>query len=157
MQRTDQLEQNATRVELDQRSRDARLRLEHVERLLVGLPLTRQSLLRRVLRRLEPRTHVGRQIAGRSANANFSRGQSRQRGEIADETGGVAGDFPATPSAFWPRCTSRALVSQIQAEPSVSPSGPTIRIDLGSGIIVKRYSNDMISRVRVGAGDQLVS
>jgi hypothetical protein len=130
MERTDQLQQNATRVELDQRSRDARLRLEQVERLLIRLPLRRQSLLRRVLRSLGPRAYVGRQIARRSRNASLSRVLSRRRGEMADETGGAAGDFPAAPSAFWPNCAGRARVSQMQAEPGVSPPGPTARVDL---------------------------
>lgn len=125
MQRTDQLEQNATRVELDQRSRDARLRLEQVERLLVGRPLTRQSLLRRVLRCLGSRTYSGEQIAGRSVSANVTRRQQRQRREMPGETGGVAGDLPAAPPAFWPSCTGRARISQIQSGPGVPPSGPT--------------------------------
>src|SRR5258705_12646882 len=52
MPRNDVLQSSAPRVELDQRSREARLRLEHVERLLIVRPLPRQSFLRRVLRRL---------------------------------------------------------------------------------------------------------
>lgn len=66
MPRTDLLDQSATRVELDQRSREARLRLEYVERLLGVRSLPRQSLLRRFLRRLGSRICFARQIGGRS-------------------------------------------------------------------------------------------
>ncbi|HEX9535782.1 MAG TPA: hypothetical protein VF924_09935, partial [Stellaceae bacterium] len=66
MPKPDILDQSATRVELDQRSRDARLRLEYVERLLVVRPPPKQSLLRRFLRCLGSRTRIGRQIEGRS-------------------------------------------------------------------------------------------
>lgn len=128
MQRTDQLEQNPTRMELDQRSRDARLRLEHVERLLVGRPLTRQSLLRRVLRRLGSRTSVGEQIAGRSISANLTREQSRRRGEMPGETDGVAGGVAAAPPAFWPSCTGRLRISPVPWEPSISPLGVTTQL-----------------------------
>ena len=58
MPRTDLLDQSATRVELDQRSREARLRLERVERLLVVRPMPEQSLLRRMLQRLGSRIYV---------------------------------------------------------------------------------------------------
>jgi len=50
MPRTDLPDPNATRVELDQRSREARLRLERVERLLVVRLSPKPPLLRRVLR-----------------------------------------------------------------------------------------------------------
>src|ERR1700747_2826519 len=57
MPRTDLLEQSAPRAELDQRSREARLRLEQVERLWVARPLPSRSLLRRLLRRLRSRVY----------------------------------------------------------------------------------------------------
>jgi hypothetical protein len=64
MPRSDLLRLSAPRVELDQRSREARLRLEHVERLLVVRPLPRLSFLKRVLRRLGLRIYVGKQVEG---------------------------------------------------------------------------------------------
>jgi len=64
MPRSDWVQLSAPRVELDQRSREARLRLEHAERLLVVRPLPKQSLLRRVLRRLGLRIYVGEHVAG---------------------------------------------------------------------------------------------
>src|SRR5260370_3267061 len=66
MQNPDILDKSATRVELDQRPRDARLRLEYVERLLVVPPPPKQSLLRRFLRCPGSRTRIGRQIESRS-------------------------------------------------------------------------------------------
>ena len=85
MPRTDLLEQSAPRAEVDQRSRDARLRLEYVERILVVRPLPRQSLLMRLLRCLGSRTPRGGQIEGRT---------SRDR-EAPAEGGGVG--YPAAP------------------------------------------------------------
>jgi len=48
MPRNDVLEQSAPRAELDQRSREARLRLERVEQLLAVRSLPRPSLLTRL-------------------------------------------------------------------------------------------------------------
>ena len=88
MPKSDILDQSATRVELDQRSRDARLRLEYVERLLVVRPLPRQSLLRRFLRCLGTRTRIGRQIEGRSMIAIASAGRASGQREPAESGGG---------------------------------------------------------------------
>ena len=96
MPRIDLLDQSATRVELDQRSREARLRLEHVERLLVVRPMPRQSLLRRVLGHLGSRISVGGRVEGRSAEPALTGGRSRQRS--SGEAGG-AGGSSATPPA----------------------------------------------------------
>src|SRR5215472_17540818 len=96
MPKTGLLDQSATRVELDQRSRDARRRLEYVERLLVVRPLPRQSLLRRVLNCLGPRSRVGEQIEGRSMIRARIGGRTRREHKTA-ESGGAAGSFPAAP------------------------------------------------------------
>jgi hypothetical protein len=60
------------RVELDQRARDARLRLERIERLLVPRAAVTASWLRRVLRRFTVAGHGvssrGRQIRGPLSN-----------------------------------------------------------------------------------------
>ena len=105
MQRTDLFEQSATRVELDQRSRDARLRLEYVERLLVLRPLQRQSLLKRVLRCLGSRTRPGEQIKGRSMNAVSATRRRPREQEMSAEGGGASGGgFPGAPPGGWPNC-----------------------------------------------------
>jgi hypothetical protein len=99
MPRTDLLEQSATRVELDQRSRDARLRQEHVERALGMREMPRQSLLRRFLRRFRSRVSFGGQIGSRSARG----GASNEPGcRIPGEVGGGAGGSPGAPLAGWP-------------------------------------------------------
>ena len=49
MTRIDLWSQSVPRVELDQRSREARLRLEQIERLLLWPAAARQSRLRRIL------------------------------------------------------------------------------------------------------------
>lgn len=49
MPRTNLWDRTVSRVELDQRSREVRLRLEQIERLLVWRAVVRQSRLRRVL------------------------------------------------------------------------------------------------------------
>ena len=49
MLRTNVWSQSVPRVELDQRSREARLRLERIERLLIPGAAERQSRIRRVL------------------------------------------------------------------------------------------------------------
>ena len=103
MPRTDLLEASAPRVELDQRSREARLRLEHVERLLVVRPLPRQSLLRRVLRRLRGKLYMGDGADRQSGQHSPSR-EPRGSGEIPGETIGVTGGRPAAPPASWPHC-----------------------------------------------------
>jgi hypothetical protein len=78
MPRTDIWAPSPARVELDQRSREARLQLERVERLLVVRPLQRWSLLRRLLRVLGSRIYAGEQVKGRSAKATPIRRRARQ-------------------------------------------------------------------------------
>lgn len=110
MPRTDLLEQSATRVELDQRSRDARLRLEYVERLLVVRPLQRQSLLRRVLHCLGSRTRLGEQIRGRSLSPMAAGRRTREQ-EVSTDSGGAADGFPgAPPAGAWPNCPGAARI-----------------------------------------------
>jgi len=121
MPRTELLEQNATRVELDHRSRDARLRLEQVERLLVVRPLPRQSLLRRVLRCLGSRTLVGEQIEGRSVNPSPAGARARGEHEMPAETGGASGVFLAAPPASWPNCSGGARISPGSSDPVLTP------------------------------------
>jgi len=95
MPKYDRLEQSAPRAELDQRSREARLRLENVERLLMTRPLPKPSLLRRVLRCLGVKIYAGQQIAGRTARTTIARRRSCQARRIQGQVGGVAGGFRA--------------------------------------------------------------
>jgi hypothetical protein len=120
---TDLLKQSATRAELDQRSRDARLRLEHVERLLVVRPLPRQSLLRRVLRCLRSRTRFGGQIAGRSMTAVPAGTRMPGEQKIRAESDGVASGFPSPPGAGWnyPRTVR---MSRRRPNAAMPPRGP---------------------------------
>jgi hypothetical protein len=106
MPRNDLLEQSAPRAELDQRSREARLRLERVEQLLAVRSLPRPSLLRRVLRRLGPRIYRGQQIGDRSAGPAGTGGRARRERRMRGEAGGAAGSFPAALPLFWPSCLS---------------------------------------------------
>ena len=123
MPRTDLLEQSATRVELDQRSRDARRRLEYVERLLVVRPLQRQSLLRRVLRTLGSRTRAGEQINGRSVNSVSVVRQTASEQETSAESGD-AGGFPAAPPSAWPNCPGSARIGPGQSDPALTARVP---------------------------------
>ena len=100
----DLLEQSAPRAELDQRSREARLRQEQVERLLVLRPLPRQSLLKRVLRCVGSRIYLGEQREGGSASAMM---RGARRVKKAGEADGAAGGFFASPLSQ-PNCTARA-------------------------------------------------
>jgi hypothetical protein len=103
MPRTELLDLSAPRAELDQRSRDARLRLEQVERLLVVRPWPRQSLLRRVVRCLRFRIYVG-QIESRSTDGNLS-GTYPERGrQTPSEKSSAAGNTPAARPGAWPHC-----------------------------------------------------
>jgi hypothetical protein len=108
MPRTGLLDLSLRRAELDQRSREARLRLEYVERLLVVRPLRQQSLLRRFLRRLGSRVCSVRQIGGRSAAPMVSAGRER---DVSGEAVGGAGGFSAVPPAGWPNCSRIARMS----------------------------------------------
>jgi hypothetical protein len=95
MPRNDLLEQSAPRAELDQRSREARLRLERVERLLLARPLPKSSLLRRALRCLGSKIYGGQQIEGRSTHTTVTGKRARQGRGMRGETGGAAGGFSA--------------------------------------------------------------
>jgi hypothetical protein len=110
MPKSDVLDQSATRVELDQRSRDARLRLEYVERLLVVRPLPKQSLLRRFLRGFGSRTRIGEQIAGRSMIAVGFAGRAGRERETA-ETGGGGDTLSAAFPGGWQNCPRNARIS----------------------------------------------
>jgi hypothetical protein len=114
MPRTDLLEQSAKRVELDQRSREARLRLEHVERLLVDRPMPRQSLLRRVLRHLGSRIYFGEKVEGRSGKATVTGGRARRARSMAGETGGASGGYAAAPPLTWPTCRASTRIAPVR-------------------------------------------
>jgi hypothetical protein len=129
MPKTDLLEQSATRVELDQRSRDARRRLEYVERLLVVRPLQRQSLLRRVLRSLGSRTRAGEQIKGRSLSSVSVARQTASEQEMSAESGDAASGFPAAPPGVWPNCPGGTRIG-----PGRSDLALTRRVPVGFGI-----------------------
>jgi hypothetical protein len=103
MPRIDLLDQSATRVELDQRSREARLRLERVERVLVVRPMSRQSLLRRVLHRLGWRICASARVARRALKLPLTGRRSRRGRSMPREAGGVRG-FYAAPPAAWQAC-----------------------------------------------------
>jgi hypothetical protein len=121
MPRTDLLDQSATRVELDQRSREARLRLEYVERLLAVRSLPRQSLLRRFLRRLGSRICFARQIAGRQIAGRQIGGRSmrqvarsgREHGVSGETGGGTSGGFSAAPPVGWANCSRDPRMSLV--------------------------------------------
>jgi len=66
MARTDLWRLSATRVEIDHRSREARLRLEHLERLLGPRALPKRSWVWRVLYRRQARFFSGGRILDRS-------------------------------------------------------------------------------------------
>jgi hypothetical protein len=123
MPRTDLLGQSARRVELDQRSREARLRLEHIERLLILRRLPRQSLLRRVLRCLGARTYFGGPIAGQSANRTITSGRSRGRRGITKETGSASGGLSTAPPVSWPNSSKCGVLNTI-ASRSVEMADP---------------------------------
>ena len=107
MPKTDILDQNATRVELDQRSRDARLRLECVERLLAARPFPKQSLLRRFLRCLGSKISIGRHIESRSAREALRARRMPEGRRMRSTSGGAAGGSPAASPLTWPNCQNR--------------------------------------------------
>ena len=123
MPKTDVLDQSATRVELDQRSRDARLRLECVERLLAVRDLPRQSLLRRLLRCLGSRTRIGGQIEGRSMIATASAGRASREREPA-ESGGGGDTLSAAFPRGWENCPRDARIGPGRRDPALSPGLP---------------------------------
>jgi hypothetical protein len=118
MSRTDLLEQSATRVELDQRSREARLRLERVERLLMLRRSPKQSLLGRVLRCFGSRVYVGEQIAGRSTNGTLTGGRSRGRRRMTKETGCARGGLSAASPFSWPIPTNCSVMNMVGSGPA---------------------------------------
>jgi hypothetical protein len=120
MPKSDILDQSATRVELDQRSRDARLRLECVERLLAARDLPRQSLLRRFLRSLGSRTRIGGQIEGRPMIAIASAGRTSREREPA-ESGGGGDTLSAALPGGWPNCPR---IGPGRRNPALTPGIP---------------------------------
>lgn len=108
---TELAEQSAPRAELDQRSREARLRLEQVERRLVVRPLPRRSLLRRVVHCLRSRIYAGLQTKGRSADATRI-GMHPERGRRApDDTSSAADSSSAARLAAWSHCARDTRVA----------------------------------------------
>jgi hypothetical protein len=127
MPRSDWVQLSAPRVELDQRSREARLRLEHAERLLAVRPLPKQSLLRRVLRRLGLRIYVGEHVAGQSGRAPLTRGRPRQGRRMPSETGGVGGSCCTAPLASWPEFPEGARTASVRSDAGVPSRSLTIQ------------------------------
>jgi hypothetical protein len=123
MPKPDILDQNATRVELDQRSRDARLRLECVERLLAVRDLPKQSLLRRFLRCLRSRTRIVGQIEDRSMIAIASVGRASREREPA-ESGGGGDTLSAAFPGGWRNCPRDARIGPGRRDPALRPGVP---------------------------------
>src|SRR5216684_3649083 len=98
MPRSDLLQSSAPRVELDQRSREARLRLEHVERHLLVRPLPRRPFLDRVLRWFGFRGYSSKHLGGGAASG----ARPRQERPMPGETGGGADSSSAAPPVSWP-------------------------------------------------------
>jgi hypothetical protein len=118
MPKSDLLQSSLPRVELDYRSREARLRLEHVERLLTRRALRKPSWLRRVLRSRGSRTEMGEQIEDRSANAAPAGRGPRQGRRMPGETGGLRGSLPAGPPVSWPNCCGAARTGGARSHPT---------------------------------------
>ncbi len=133
MPRNDVLQSSTPRVELDQRSREARLRLEHVERLLIVRPLPRQSLLRRVLRHLGLRIYVGELVADQSGRTAPTGGRAPQGRRMPDETGGVGGSRCTAPLASWPEFPEGARMALVRSDPGVSSRSLTVQGNLALG------------------------
>jgi hypothetical protein len=127
MPRSDLLRLSAPRVELDQRSREARLRLEHVERLLVVRPLPRLSFLKRVLRRLGLRIYVGKQVEGRSGKAVQTDGRPRQGRRMPGETAGGASSFCAAPWISWPNSPRGGRPKSVRLNPAPPTRSSTVQ------------------------------
>jgi hypothetical protein len=127
MPRTDLLEQSATRVELDQRSREARLRLEHAERLLAVRPLARQPLLRRFLRYLGLRAYVGEKIAGRSPNATLTGGRAPQGRRMPGETGDAAASLCAASLVSRASHPRRVRIGSARSDPAIPSGAATVQ------------------------------
>ena len=127
MPRSDWVQLSAPRVELDQRSREARLRLEHAERLLVERPLPKQSLLKRVLRRLGLRIYVGEHVAGQSGRAPLTCGRPRQGRRMPSEIGGVGGSGCTAPPVSWPEFPEGARTASVRSDAGVPSRSLTIQ------------------------------
>jgi hypothetical protein len=115
-----------TRAELDQRSREARLRLEQAERLWVARLLARERFLRRVLRALRLLINVDAQVKGRSVKARASGGQRRQRCETPSDTGGITAGSCAVPPVSWPRCPRPDRVGSSRSGPAIPTRGQNL-------------------------------
>jgi hypothetical protein len=102
MPRSDLLQSSAQRVELDQRSREARLGLQRVERLLVPRSVPRQSLLRRALRWLG-QANMADQVAGRSVEAASAKKRASHGRQMPSGIDCESHADPA-PSVSWPSC-----------------------------------------------------
>ena len=85
MARSDIWRWSATRVEIDQRSREARLRLEQVERLLKLRVLPARSWIRRVLYRCRRHFFGEERKSGRSAKIDATGAGYQAEGHIATE------------------------------------------------------------------------
>jgi hypothetical protein len=70
MSRIDLWRLSATRVEIDHRAREARLRLEHLERLLIMRALPARSWVSRILYRREARFFSGGRMLDRSTKVD---------------------------------------------------------------------------------------
>ena len=82
MSRNDLWRWSATRVEIDHRSREARRRLEHLERLLIMRALPTQSWLRRVLYRRDGRFFSGARMLDRSTKIDSTGAEHREARHI---------------------------------------------------------------------------
>ena len=122
---TELLEQSAPRAELDQRSREARLRLEQVERLLLMYLWRRQSLLRRVAHCFRVWLYVSGPTEPRSSEAVTTAAQPGQTSQSPSETGGAADCSLAAPPAAWPPCANRTRLRLVQSDfPVLKPWQP---------------------------------
>jgi hypothetical protein len=82
MARIDLWRWSATRVEIDHRAREARLRLEHLERLLLMRALPARSWVSRILYRREGRFFGGARMLGRSTKIDRAGGRHREARRI---------------------------------------------------------------------------
>jgi len=99
MNRVDLRWPSATRVEVDQRSREARLRQGQLERLLVLRIIPRQSRLGRVLFRFGLRiSRLGEGPGTQTPNATVTGPKPRPRPKMQAETGVAARLCTAAPS-----------------------------------------------------------
>jgi len=126
MTRTDLRPRNATRVELNYRSREARLQLEHTERLLVVRLLPKQSLLRRVLRVFALRHYAGGHIEAGAAETTLTRLRAHQESDDPAVTKVTAGNLCAVAITSASTIISRPNVSRVLGTRSIqSPATRT--------------------------------